>query len=172
MEDADIFVILQHCQFEKNNFQNRFNKDDKWYTMSVNKGLDPIYTKKYLNSQKDWTRIKNMLPEYKYVFSLFDDCVDDNLSIMNSNIILKIKDILNIKTEIIYDYSTQLTGTDRLVDICLRNNATTYISGISGKKYLELDKFHKNDINVEFQDETKMVRKPIIDIIKFKLENK
>ena len=171
MKDADIFVILKHCQFEKNNFQNRFNKDDKWYTMSVNKGLDPIHTKKYLNAQKDWTRIKNMLPEYKYVFSLFDDCVDDNLSIMNSNIILKIKDILNIKTEVIYDYSTQLTGEDRLVDICLRNNATTYISGISGKKYLELDKFNKSNINVKFQDETKMVRKPIIDIIKFKLEN-
>ena len=76
MEDADIFVILTHCQFEKNNFQNRFNKDSKWYTMCVNKGLDPIYTKIYLSPEKDWKRIKDMLPEYKDVLDLFDDCVD------------------------------------------------------------------------------------------------
>ena len=52
MEEADIFVILTYCQFEKNNFQNRYNKDSKWYVMCVNKGLDPIYTKTYLNPEK------------------------------------------------------------------------------------------------------------------------
>ena len=40
VESADIFVILSNCQFEKNNFQNRFNIDDRWYTMSTNKGLE------------------------------------------------------------------------------------------------------------------------------------
>ena len=171
MEDSNIFVILKHCQFEKNNFQNRFNKDDKWYTMSVNKGLDPIWTKTYLNPEKDWMRIKNMLPEYKNVLKIFDDCVDENLSRMNSNIIFRIRDILNIETEIVFDYYTELKGTERLVDICLRNEATTYISGISGSKYLDLSQFDKNGIKVVFQDESKMIRKPIIDILKNKIEN-
>lgn len=171
MEDANIFVILKHCQFEKNNFQNRFNKDNKWYTMSVNKGLDPIWTKTYLNPEKDWIRIKNMLPEYKNVLKIFDDCVDENLSRMNSNIIFRIRDILNIETEIVFDYHTDLKGTERLVDICLRNEATTYISGISGSKYLDLSQFDKNGINVVFQDESKMIKKPIIDILKNKIEN-
>ena len=171
MEDANIFVILKHCQFEKNNFQNRFNKDDKWYTMSVNKGLDPIWTKTYLNPEKDWMRIKNMLPEYKNVLKIFDDCVDENLSRMNSNIIFRIRDILNIDTEIVFDYHTELKGTERLVDICLRNEATTYISGISGSKYLDLSQFDKNGIRVVFQDESKMIKKPIIDILKNKIEN-
>ena len=169
MDDADIFVILAHCQFEKNNFQNRFNKDSKWYTMCVNKGLDPIYTKTYLSTEKDWKRIKDMLPEYKVVLDLFDDCIDSNLSKMNSNIIFKIKDILNIKTKIIFDYPTELKGTERLVDICLKNGATTYISGISGSKYMDLNLFSDNNIKVIFQDETKMVKKPIIDILKNKL---
>jgi len=171
MEDADIFVILTHCQFEKNNFQNRFNKNSKWYTMSVNKGLDPIYTKTYLSPEKDWKRIKDMLPEYKDVLDLFDDCVDSNLSKMNSNIIFKIKDILNIKTKIIFDYPTELKGTERLVDICLKNGAKTYISGVSGSKYMDLTKFSDSNIKVIFQDETKMVKKPIIDILKNKLLN-
>jgi hypothetical protein len=171
MDDADIFVILTHCQFEKNNFQNRFNKDSKWYTMCVNKGLDPIYTKIYLSPEKDWKRIKDMLPEYKDVLNLFDDCVDSNLSKMNSNIILKIKNLLNIKTKIVFDYSTELKGTERLVDICIKNNATTYISGISGSKYMDLKLFSEKNIKVVFQDETKMVKKPIIDILKNKLLN-
>ena len=169
MKDADVFVILKHCQFEKNNFQNRFNKDDKWYTMSVNKGLDPIYTKSYLSPEKDWKRIKDMLPGYKDVLNLFDDCVDSNLSKMNSNIILKIKNLLNIKTKIVFDYPTELKGTERLVDICIKNNATTYISGISGAKYMDLTQFRENNINVIFQEKSKMISKPIIEILKDKI---
>jgi hypothetical protein len=171
MEQADIFVILQNCQFEKNNFQNRFNKDGNWYTMSVNKGLEPIHLKKYLNPEKDWIRIKNMLPEYKSILCLFDDCVSESLSETNSKIIFKIKELLDIKTEIVFDYPTKLTSSDRLVDICLKYGANKYISGISGSKYLELDKFKINGIEIVFQDEISMVKKPVIDIIKNKLFN-
>lgn len=169
MEQADIFVILQNCQFEKNNFQNRFNKDEKWYTMSVNKGLDPIITKRYLNPEKDWIRIKNMLPEYGDVLNLFDDCISENLAHTNSKIIFKIKEFLDIKTEIFYDYPTELTSTDRLVDVCLKYKAKKYISGISGSKYLDLDKFKSNRIEVVFQDERSMIKTPVIDILKNKL---
>jgi hypothetical protein len=137
--------------------------------MSVNKGLDPIYTKKYLSPEKDWQRIKNMLPEYKDVLNIFDDCVDENMSKMNSNIIIKIRDILDLKTQIFFDEPTELKATERLVDICLKHNATTYISGISGSKYMDLNLFSDNNIKVVFQDETKMVKKPIIDILKNKI---
>ena len=36
---ADTFVVLTHCQFEKNNYQNRFNQRERWHTLSVNKAL-------------------------------------------------------------------------------------------------------------------------------------
>ena len=49
VRQADIFVVLNHCQFRKNNFQNRFNIGDKWYTLGVIKGNDPIIDKKYKN---------------------------------------------------------------------------------------------------------------------------
>ena len=42
IQQADIFVILQNCQFEKNNFQNRFNVDNQWYTMRVTKTMENI----------------------------------------------------------------------------------------------------------------------------------
>jgi hypothetical protein len=165
MESSDLFVILTHCQFEKNNYQNRFNKEGKWYTMSVNKGLDPINTKTYLNPQKDWCRIKNMLPSYRKILEEFDPCITDNLASTNSNIIFKIKEMLQIKTEIALDYPTDLLSTGRLVDICLKHKATKYISGISGKKYLDLSMFEQNNIEVIFQDEKEMINKPIIDVL-------
>ncbi len=169
MIEADVFVIIENCQFEKNNYQNRFHIDDKWYTMSVNKGLDPINTKKYVFFEKDWLRIKSSLPKYKKILDLFDDCVSENLSQMNSLIIKKSASLLGIESKIVFDYPTNLTGTDRLVDICIRNNATTYLSGTSGSKYLEIDKFTSVGIDVIFQSEESMIKKPLIDILLEKL---
>jgi hypothetical protein len=76
---------------------------------------------------------------------------------------------LDLKTQIVFDYGTELKGTERLVDICLSNNATTYIAGISGRKYLDISQFDSVNIKVEFQDETKMIKSPIIDILKNKI---
>lgn len=170
MVESDVFVIIENCQFEKNNYQNRFHIGDIWYTMSVNKGLDPIHTKKYVFHEKDWNRIKNTLPKYKEVLNLFNDCLSDNLSEMNSNIIRKSANILGIDTKIVMDYPTDLVGTDRLVDICVKNNATTYLSGISGAKYLELNKFEEYNIKVVFQDESKMIKRPLVDMLLEKIK--
>ncbi len=65
IESVDRFIILENCQFEKNNFQNRFNIGSDWYTMSVNKGLEPIVNKIYVNHNTDWIKIKNKLSKYK-----------------------------------------------------------------------------------------------------------
>lgn len=169
MEQSDVFVILQNCQFEKNGFQNRFNKDNKWHTMSTKSGLVSITEKEYINHKKDWDKIKTNLKEYKFL-ELFDDCFSNSLSNTNVNIIKKIAEILEIKSKIELDFPTESTGTDRLVEICKKNNAKTYISGISGKKYLEQEKFHLAGINLEFQDESSFIKKPIVEILKEKIK--
>ena len=68
IEEADIFVILRNCQFEKNNYQNRFNANNQWYTMRVKKGLEDIKDKKYINPLYDWNKIKKGFPKIKIVF--------------------------------------------------------------------------------------------------------
>lgn len=166
IQEADVFVILVNCQFEKNNYQNRFNFKDKWYTMSVNKGLESIKDKRYLNPQNDWKSIKNKLSEYNDYFCNFDDLISENMADMNSKIIEKISKLLNIKTKIVYDYKTELKGTDRLIDLCIKNNCDTYLSGISGKNYLEVEKFIKNDIKLIYQDELKMDKRHVFEILK------
>ena len=73
---------------------------------------------------------------------------------------------MNIKTEIVYDFETNLVGTDRLIDICKHHGAKKYISGVSGKKYLDLDLFHSNNIEVEFQDISNLSKESILKILK------
>lgn len=165
MQQADVFVVLENCQFEKNGFQNRFNMNDTWYTMSTTRKLIPINEKPYLNHQKDWLRIKNKLPEHYEVLSQFDCCISDNLANTNIEIIKRIKNILEIDTKIVLDYPTEYRSTERLVDICKKNNATTYLSGISGMRYLNMDLFKKEKIEVIFQKEEDMIKKSVLEIL-------
>jgi len=127
---ADVFVILENCQFEKNNFQNRFSYNNKWYTMRVNRGNIPIIEKTYLDAYSDWKMIKRKLPKYLNILNQFDDCIEDNLSKTNINIIKKTCKILNITTKIIVDYPTNLMSSERLVDLCLSVDATKYFAGV------------------------------------------
>ncbi len=148
IKKSDIFVILGHCQYEKNNFQNRFDYNGKWNTLSVKKGNVLIKEKKYLNPEKDWRKIRNNLKYYKNVLEQFDDCISENLLETNTLIIKKVCNLLGVKTEIVSDFPTSKLRTERLVEICRFYGATTYLSGESGKKYLDLELF--GDINVIF----------------------
>jgi len=162
IDASDIFVIMCNCQYEKNNFQNRFNLNNKWNTMSVNKGLEPIVDKRYLSPDKDWNKIKVNLKEYSSVLDQFDDCISDSLVETNVCLIRKICFMLGIQTEIVLDYPTDLKRTERLYDICKHYGATKYLSGPSGKKYLDLEQFG-DTIEVIYQSEQN--KKTILEVL-------
>jgi len=157
---SDKFVFLLNCQFEKNNYQNRFFMDGKWFTMSVSRHSGLILDKEYLNPEKDWKKIKNALPQYN--LSIFDECFylgTNNLAVINCAIILKIAHLLNIPPgRFSVDWSTDLTGSERLYDICKTYGGDIYLSGESGKKYLDLEKF--TDIKVQFHENKR--KEPIL----------
>lgn len=162
IKQADKFAILKECQYEKSNYQNRFNVGEEWFTLSVKAGNCKISEKEYSNPQYDWGKIKKRLFKYKFL-DIFDSCIESNLTITNVNIIKKICSILEINTEIVYDYDTNLLSTERLVDLCKHYKCSNYLSGPSGKKYLDLSQFDDNNINVIFHEcENK---KPIINVL-------
>jgi len=175
MEKSDIFLIMTHCQYEHRNYQNRFNLEDRWYTMSVNKGTqkcegsspkDLINSKMYVDYINDWDRIKNRLANYKTILDEFDDCFCDSLADTNISIILKIKSMLEIPTKIVFDYPTELKSTERIIDLCKNHRASEYYSGISGSKYLSIENFERNGIKISFQDKKEMFNIPIIEKLK------
>lgn len=149
VEAADVFVILSHCQFEKNGFQNRFQMDGKWFTMSTSKALVPIRDKTYTKPIDDWQSIKRRLKPRD--LDKFDQYIGKRLSATNTSIIKKIVDILRIRTKIVNDYTTRLTGSQRLVDICKRYDCDEYISGPSGPGYMNMNEFGRAGIKVTYQ---------------------
>ena len=165
IEQADLFIIQQNCQFERRGYQNRFNINGNWYTMSVKKAKVniPICKVQYNNPFDDWKKIKRQLPLYKDKLECFDHFISDSLALTNKSIITSICNQLDIKTKIIEDYETPLLSNDRLIKLCKDNNADTYLAGLGSKSYMNLNLFSKNGIKVIFQD--KLERKPILEML-------
>lgn len=163
MAAADVFVLLTDCQFEKNGYQNRFMLGGRWHTMSVNRGLESIRAKRYLSPERDWNKIKSNVGMCD--LSDYDDCISSDLVDTNYRIILRLKGRLGIGTVMYTDRPTGATATERLVRICQMHNADTYLSGISGRKYLDLSMFENAGIQVIFQKEAEMVKKHTLEVL-------
>lgn len=161
MQQSDIFVIMGNCQWSKGGYQNRFYHNGAWNTMSVSSGLAPVIKKRYINPVQDWKRITDKYP----ILHEFDEVISWDLWRTNTAIIVKAANLLNIKTKIVFDYPTDLKGTDNLVDICIKNGATKYLSGISGKNYLDKSLFDDHKIELEFQDEMKMDKRSLVELL-------
>lgn len=162
---ADVFIVMGHCQFEKNNYQNRFKVEDRWCTMSVDKGLRPIRDKIYLAPEQDWDAIKRKVPAYAEAMNRFDDLVGPSLYDMNYALIERIADLLGCNTRIVPDVPLESTSTQRLVDLCAAHGATTYLSGVSGRKYLDLNLFDQAGIEVVFQDLDSADKVPVLEYL-------
>jgi len=165
MREVDVFVILTRCQFEKNGLQNRFRIHDKWKTLSVRRGLDSILSKQYIQPTKDWNAIKKSLPSYKVLLNSFGACICNSLADTNISIIRKLANLLKIKTKIVLDTPTDLTSTQRLVSICKQHKASAYLSGSSGRNYLDELAFVENDIEVLYQGEAALDKRSILEVL-------
>ena len=56
--------------------------------------------------------------------------------------------------EIVIESKLKVVGesTERLIEVCKKLDADTYISGIGGKNYLVEELFEKNNINLQYQN--------------------
>lgn len=127
MSKCDVFIILSYCDWEKNNFQNRYllNESDKWVTKSVKSGNERIIDKHYADGT--------------HLFSI-------NMYWINA-----IRRTLNIKTKIEFDYPTELKKTDRLIDLVKHYGGDIYVTNPSAKdKYLDEDLMRKAGIEIEY----------------------
>lgn len=156
---CDVFIIMRYCQFEKNNYQNRFNDGTYWNTMRVTKKTEKIVDKEYISPFEDWDKIVN---RHKHL-ATFNDCIRKGLSDTNINIIEKTLKIMGIKTKIVYDYPTELKSTERLIDLIKTYKGTEYLSGVSGANYMDLELFEDNNIEVKYQ--TNIINKPFNEIV-------
>ena len=162
---ADTLVLLDNVRYEKNYFQNRnriyTQNGVRYITVPVTNTHGLIkdveiccgyFTHQCLKNVRSIEQAYSKAPFFgKYGDTIFRSCGNTaSLSTYNEVLLKTILRLLEIDVEIVYASDLDVTGakTDRLVDICHKVGADKYISGKSGKDYLELGKF---DIPVEFQ---------------------
>lgn len=173
MMKADIFVIYDDAQFNKEDFQHR-NKIRiyhgwKWLTIPVEKKPIPINEIKIRNEIKTknirWSdaHIKCIEDEYKksdYYLTYKTDLEKiyrksyDKLIDLNMEIISYLKNAFDIDTKIVFSskFGFESTSTQKLIDIVEALEGDTYLSGSGGRNYLDIFMFKNRGIEVNFQD--------------------
>lgn len=166
---SDEFVFLDDVQYEKNGFQNRnkirTHEGSIWLTVPIKAKSKTLLKNVKIDYLSDWRKkhSKAIMLNYSKA-GFFDEYWSDLEKIydekyeylieLNVEIIKFLMDKLQIKTKIIFSSELGITkkSSDRILEICKKLNADTYISGIVGKEYLNVDDFAKNKINLKFQN--------------------
>lgn len=167
---ADAYVILDNVQYRKNYFQNR-NKIRTangycWLTVPVKNEFGK-YIKDVLidNNNRRWKKkywdsihfsYKNT-PFFNKYSELIKSILEQewsHISELNIAFITKFLEFLGLNHRIIKasELKIEAKGSDLLLRICKKLGAEVYISGISGREYLDIESFKEADIKVIFQE--------------------
>lgn len=165
---VDFFVIYDEVQYTKNDWRNRnlikTATGLSWLTVPVRRESIHQKINETLTMSTGWERKHITALTLNYSKSPFFQTYKDeifkiyenftSLSNLNVNMIKKICEILMIDTKIIDSSDLCLSGdrNSKLIDACIKLNATTYISGPSASCYLDTAAFNLNNINVNWMD--------------------
>jgi hypothetical protein len=96
-------------------------------------------------------------PFFKPIFELIESTInkdETNIAVFNVNGVKSVCDYMGIKTEIVPNsegYNNKhLKGQERILDICARENAQTYINPTGGMELYDMPMFSHRNINLQF----------------------
>lgn len=165
---SDFFVFLDDVQYNRRSFQNRnqikIKSGTKWLTIPILKAeRTALISNILIDNSKNWKDehlrlIKNNYSNSKYFNSFYTEIENlfknnyINLCNLNIDIIKLICNFLKINCNFINlsDLKIKSKKSDLILDICLELNTKEYITGKGSQNYLDLDKFKKNNIKVDF----------------------
>lgn len=158
--NANNFVLLDDVQFKKNNFQNRnkiltstgvqyitipvqFKAGDKINQVRIDQDNWPRQKKKIIRTIQ---QVYSKTPYFDETFPIIREILDNDydwLVNLNFELIDFVFRYLGLDANLLLSSQLQLeeTKTDLLVAICQDLGASTYLSGVGGAEYLELEKF-------------------------------
>ncbi|MGF1534597.1 MAG: WbqC family protein [Bernardetiaceae bacterium] len=172
IDAADRHIILDHVQFEKNSFTNRnkilTSNGPVWLTVPVQTkgkfGSLPIcelaidnrqgWKKKHLKSiAQSYTKtpfFENYFPEIELIYTQDWQYFIDLVSHLNTYFM----QCLGITTPTFNSQALENLSakSDLVLELCLRFNAETYLSGALGRNYLQADDFDKRNIKVLYDN--------------------
>lgn len=169
ISQCEKFVFLDSVQFTKGLFINRTKirtpKGWIWLTIPV-KTKGKLYQEIFkvkIDNKTSWSRkhLNSLMLNYKRA-TFFEKYTNffkeiykekwEKLSELNARIIEYIARELNIKVEFFRASELGIQGksTELLINICKAVGANTYISGPSGKKYLQEHRFSEEKLTLRY----------------------
>ena len=178
IKNVDTFVFHDDLQYTKNDWRNRNRIKSasglRWLTIPVGDSEKRLINEVVLPGN-DWKTKHLKLIEQSYSNSLFWNDFQDllnllyvdsnyvNLSDFNQSIIKIIaKDYLNLNVEFRNSTDLDLTGKkqERVMQILRKTGATSYLSGPSGKNYLDENDFREHSIKLHYIDYSNLKEYP------------
>jgi len=162
---SDVFVMLDHVQYQKNGMQNRnmikTPKGAAWITVPVKAHLgDPINKVEVFNPTAAYRNILTTLElnykkskYFRETFAWLQRVLSKGISNLHDLNAALLSDILiqtKCKTQIIYSSQLNLTRTkdDLVIEIIKQIGQKQYLSGEGALSYMDLNKFKAEGIEV------------------------
>ncbi|MBI3969361.1 MAG: WbqC family protein [Chloroflexi bacterium] len=167
---ADLWVLLDNVQYRRHYFQNRnrirSSNGATYLTVPVhatwgNDLIKDVTVDNHSNWQtKCWKTLQQSYaraPHFREYAGYFADLYSkhwESLVDLNGDIIRFLLGAFRIEVETRLASTIECSGaaSDLLLSICQNVGATVYLSGISGRDYLELDDWARAGIEVRFQE--------------------
>ncbi|MFH1367777.1 MAG: WbqC family protein [Elusimicrobiota bacterium] len=169
--NCDLFIFLDDVQYKKREFQNR-NKiktpnGPLWLTVPVatkgkysQKISEVTIDKETGWNNEHWKSVEHnyaharFFSEHKTIFSDVYGMKWDKLIDLSMKIIENTLSYLDIKTpcKMSSEYGVTSSSTQRIIDLCKKTGADTYLSGAGGREYMDEKLFTDNNIRLTYQD--------------------
>jgi hypothetical protein len=169
IQSCDKFVFLDDVQYERSDWDNR-NKirtfdGSMWLTIPVHNKFGQKLNEVKISYETNWQNKHRKSIELNYrkapYFEKYWKEIDkiletkwEKLIDLNFALIAYVMSQLDITTETIRSsqMGIETVGSQRLLDMCKKLQATTYISGEMGKDYLDETIFDNNKIKVIYEN--------------------
>ena len=168
MDRADAFVLLDNVQYKKSEWQNRNRiktaQGKQWLTVPVRfKFPAPIAEVEVNNAEnwrnKHWQALRThcaRAPHWERIGAVLEEFYQRDwcmLAELNQVSLEWLKEYMGVETPLYLASEMDLSAepTQRLVDICKIVGAGTYLSGVDGAKYMQMELFAEAGIEVIFQ---------------------
>lgn len=171
LQQGDIFVVMDSVQFQRRGIQHRNRiktaNGVQWLTVPVchrNRDEERI-NEMLINSELPWARKHWQTIVTNYARApYFHQYAPELEQILNQDwrylceldmaLIQWVMDVLHIHKPIVYMSALGVEGnkTELLINICQAVGADTYLSGIGGKRYMDLEAFAAAGIDLLWQE--------------------
>ena len=176
MARADLFIVLDHVQFERRNYQNRtrilIEGCARWLTVPVvQRSQSERIVDKQIDNRADsgarhWGQNHFLTLRYAYRHAPFFDLYGaqlreifdgrwDSLVEFNQTLLDYLREILDIRTPTVRSSSLGVGGqrSELILNLCESVGADTYLCGMGGcRTYLDCDAFARAGIKMVWQD--------------------